>query len=98
MLNREQIKYLKKHSHSLKPVFQIGKLGESEEQLKSIEDYLYIHEIVKITVLNNSPMDRKYYVSVLEKRGITVVSLVGKIITAYKHSNYEDKKSTLRLP
>lgn len=97
MLNRDQIKYLKKHSHTLKPVFQIGKAGESEDQLRAIEDYLYIHEIVKITILNNTPNDRKHYVEVLEKRGITVVSLIGKIITAYKYSDNEDKKSNLRL-
>lgn len=98
MLNREQIKYLKKKSHSLKPVFQIGKSGESVEQLQSIDDYLYVHEIVKITVLNNSPMERDYYVKVLENRGIFVVSLVGKVITAYKYSENKNKKSELRLP
>ncbi len=98
MLKREQIKYLRKYSHSLKPVFQIGKGGENFDQLNSIEEYLAIHEIVKVSILNNAPEGKDYYVEVLEDAGFEIVNAIGKTITVYKHSNNENKKSRIKLP
>ncbi len=98
MLSREQVKYLKKYSHKLKPVFQIGKGGESLEQIKSIEEYIEIHEIVKISILNNAPNDRKYYVEFLEDAGFEIVNAIGRTITVYKFSHNENKKSGIKLP
>ncbi len=98
MLNRVQQKYLKKYSHQLKPVFQIGKNGESSLQIDAILEYLEIHEIVKVSVLNNAPDTKDFYAQVLENHGMEVVSVVGRIITVYKYSSNEDKKSKLRLP
>ncbi len=98
MLNREQIKYLRKYAHKLKPVFQVGKSGESFDQLNSIEEYLAIHEIVKVSILNNAPEERDYYVDILEEAGFEIVNVIGKTITIYKHSDNESKKSRVKLP
>ncbi len=98
MLSREQIKYLRKYAHKLKPVFQIGKGGENFDQLNSIEEYLYIHEIVKVSILNNAPEDRDYYADVLREAGFEVINVIGKTITVYKHSDNENKKSRIKLP
>ncbi|MFV0424287.1 MAG: YhbY family RNA-binding protein [Bacilli bacterium] len=98
MLNREQIKYLRKYAHKLKPVFQVGKSGESFDQLNSIEEYLAIHEIVKVSILNNAPEERDYYVDVLDEAGFEIVNVIGKTITIYKHSDNENKKSRVKLP
>lgn len=98
MLSREQIKYLRKYAHKLKPVFQIGKGGENIDQLNSIEEYLFIHEIVKISILNNAPEDRDYYAEILRDAGFEVINVIGKTITVYKHSNNENKKSRIKLP
>lgn len=98
MLNRVQIKYLRKYTHSLKPVFQIGKAGESYEQLKSIDEYLNVYEVAKISVLNNAPEDKKYYADILENAGFEIVNVIGRTITVYKFSHNPEKKSFIRLP
>ncbi len=98
MLNRSQIKYLRKYSHSLKPVFQIGKSGENYEQIKSIHEYLDVYEIVKISVLQNAPDDIKYYAEILAESGIEIVNTIGRTITVYKFSHNPNKKSEIRLP
>lgn len=97
MLNRDEIKYLRKYAHKLKPVFQIGKGGENLDQINSIKEYLAIHEIVKISILNNAPEDRSYYVDVL-KEFFEIVNVIGKTITVYQHSDNENKKSRIKLP
>ncbi len=96
MLKREQITYLRKQSHALKPVFQIGKLGESDEQIRAILEYLEIHEIVKVSISKNAPNDKDYYSQVFEEFGIDIVNKIGRVITICKKSNNDKKKSTLR--
>ena len=54
MITTKQRAFLKSLASKLDPVFQVGKGGVSEEQIKAIDDYLRKHEIVKIKVLDNS--------------------------------------------
>lgn len=54
MLNSKQRAYLKSVASKLDPVFQVGKGGVSKEQAEGIAQYLKVHEIVKIKVLENS--------------------------------------------
>ncbi len=96
MLSRDQIKYLKKHSHSMKPVFQIGKAGESEKQIQAIVEYLEIYELVKISISKNAPNDKDYYAQIFEEHGVEIVNKIGRVITVCMRSDSEKKKSTLR--
>ena len=54
MLTSKQRAYLKSISNKLDPVFQIGKSGLSASQISQVDDYLRVHEIMKIRVLDNS--------------------------------------------
>ena len=38
----------------MQPAFQIGKGGVNDAQVAQIDDYLRVHELVKIKVLDNS--------------------------------------------
>ena len=38
----------------IQPAFQIGKGGVNDAQVAQIDDYLRVHELVKIKVLDNS--------------------------------------------
>lgn len=53
-LNSRQRSYLKAYAANIEPSFQIGKGGISDAQVKSIDDYLTAHEIIKIKCLENS--------------------------------------------
>lgn len=54
MLNSKQRSYLKGIASKLDPVFQIGKGGINGAQVAQIDDYLRVHEIVKVKCLDNS--------------------------------------------
>ena len=54
MITTKQRAYLKSIAVKLDPVFQVGKGGLSQVQIAQVDDYLRVHEIVKIKVLDNS--------------------------------------------
>ena len=54
MLNPKQKAYLKSLAHPLKPTFQIGKDGLNENMLHDILNYLNKHELMKVSILQNS--------------------------------------------
>ena len=54
MLNSKQRAQLKSIAAGLEPTFQIGKGGINDAQVAQIDDYLRVHEIIKIKCLDNS--------------------------------------------
>lgn len=54
MLTSKQRAKLKSIAAAIDPVFQVGKAGVNEAQVVQINDYLRVHEIVKIKCLENS--------------------------------------------
>lgn len=54
MITTKQRAFLKSMASSMQPAFQVGKGGVNPAQIAQIDDYLRVHEIVKIKVLNNS--------------------------------------------
>ena len=55
MLNSKQRAFLKNLGAKLQPIFQIGKNEISDNMVKQINDALTAHELIKISVLENSP-------------------------------------------
>ena len=51
MITPKQRAYLKGLANSLEPVFQVGKGGVNDAQVAQIDDYLRVHELMKIKVL-----------------------------------------------
>ena len=49
--------YLRSLAMTLKPIFQIGKNGISENQVIDISNALEAHELIKINALKNSDED-----------------------------------------
>lgn len=95
MLTSKQRAYLKSIANSLDPVFQIGKGGISEEQAARIDDYLRVHEIMKVKVLENSLLTAKEAIGALaEAISAEPVAAIGSIMILYKRNN-KDPKITL---
>ena len=53
----KQKSYLRGLAHTLKPVFQIGKDGVNDNMITDIRNYLNKHELMKISILQNCPME-----------------------------------------
>jgi RNA-binding protein len=96
MLTGKQKRFLRKESHHLKPVFQIGKQGVHETFLKEISDVLEARELIKISVLQNAIEDSKTAGTfIAEKVNAELVQVLGNTITLYRPSK---ENPQLELP
>jgi len=96
MLNSKERAYLRSLSNKLDAIFQIGKGGINDNQLKQIDDALEKRELVKIHVLENSLLDpRGVCNEVAEALGAEPVQVIGKKFIIYKESK-ENKTIDLR--
>lgn len=95
-LTGKQKRYLRKLAHDLKPVFQVGKLGVTEEFNDQISDYFNSHELLKISILQNCPYDKKEIAEkIASGTNSHLVQIIGSIIVLYKEN--KDEK-TIQLP
>ncbi len=96
MLTGKQRSYLKKLAHNIKPMLQIGKNGVSEEFLKQLDTSLELHELIKISVLENSDRNMKEIAEILVKElNCEFVSSVGFKIVVYRESNTLERKDRI---
>lgn len=85
MLTSKQRSYLKGLAANIDPTFQIGKGGVNDAQVAQINDYLRVHELIKIKVLENSMYtSREAAEEIAEKIGADVVITIGSKAVLYK--------------
>ena len=96
MLNPKQKAYLKSLAHSLKPTFQIGKDGLNENMLNDILNYLNKHELMKVSILQNSFVTFDEAEAFFEMAGIEFVQSIGRTMVLYKHS--DNAKNRIVIP
>lgn len=87
MLNSKQRAQLKSIGAGLEPTFQIGKGGINDAQVAQIDDYLRVHEIIKIKCLDNSMYtSREAAEEIAERIGAEVVIAIGSKAVLYKRN------------
>lgn len=96
MLNPKEKAYLKSLAHHIKPSFQIGKDGLNENMLNDVLNYLNKHEIIKISILQNSFVTADEAVEFFEEADIEFVQHIGRTLVLYKHS--DNAKNPIELP
>lgn len=95
MITPKQRAELKAIANSIEPVFQVGKGGVNDAQILQIDDYLRVHELVKIKVLDNSMYTAKEAaVEIAEKINAEVVQVIGSKAILYKCN---EKEPVIRL-
>jgi RNA-binding protein len=71
--------------HHLEPVVYVGKEGFSPALLKSTENALKAHELIKIKLGQNCPVERNEAGSELARlTGAILVQLIGRMILLYR--------------
>ena len=96
MITSKQRSFLKKLSHGIPAIFQIGKSGFSENSIKQFDEALEARELVKASVLNNSLFSaREACEAIAEETGAEIVSVMGNKFVLYRESK---KKKTINLP
>jgi RNA-binding protein len=87
MITSKQRAKLRAMGHDLDTIFQIGKIGITEETCKQIANALEARELIKVRVLENSGYTAKEAASILaEVVECDVVSCVGTRFILYKES------------
>lgn len=87
MLTTKQKCELRSLAQTIKPVFQIGKEGITENMAKDILAYLNKNELMKISILQNCSLTADEAIMQLEALDITVVQKIGRQLVCYKQSD-----------
>lgn len=90
MITTKQRAELKSMAMKIRPSFQIGKGGLNDAQTAQIDDYLRVHELIKVKVLDNSLYTaREAAEELAEKIGAEVVQVIGSNLVLYKRNEEE---------
>jgi RNA-binding protein len=90
------IRYLRGLGHHLDPVVQIGKEGITDALVTATSDALRTHELIKVKVGSECPIDRKEAGPELAaKTGATLAQVLGRTLLLYKR---HPSKPKIELP
>lgn len=96
MIDKKTRIKLRSLASTIKPTVWIGKEGFSEKALKQIEEELFNHELIKIALQESAPILNEFEVTELAvKLSADVVTVIGKKIVLYKHSEKKNIKHVL---
>ncbi|MGI6717029.1 MAG: YhbY family RNA-binding protein [Eubacteriales bacterium] len=92
MITTKQRAYLRTLSNGLDALYQTGKNGITETVIKTLDDALEAREIIKISVLETSPLSPREVITLLcEKLGCDPVQVIGRKVVVYRPSREEPK-------
>lgn len=90
------LRHLRALGHELEPVVMVGKEGITEGLVKATSAALLTHELIKVKVQSEAPVDRKDAASQLAEAADAVLAQVlGRTFLLYRR---HPKKPKIRLP
>ena len=98
-LNGKQKKYLKGLAHKRKPVVLIGQHGLSDAVIKSTDEALNDHELIKIKFNEFKEKGQKEEISseIEERTGAAQVGMIGHVVIFYR-PHPDPEKRRIELP
>jgi RNA-binding protein len=76
---------LRAHGHPLRPLVHVGKSGVTRGVLAQVAQTLFDHELIKVRIAAECPVDRFAVADELGAQpGTQVVQLLGRIVLVYK--------------
>ena len=98
-LTSDQKKALRGLGHHLDPVVYTGKEGLSPSLLKSLEAALKSHELIKIKIGQNCPLERNTAGQELAaSTGAALVQVIGRMILLYRPNPDLPEAKKIQLP
>jgi len=93
MITGKQRSELKKLAQELKPAVMIGKDEVTPAVIRSIDDYLTAHELVKVQIQEGSLADPKETANDIAKElGAEFVQAIGRRFVLYRQAADPDKR------
>ena len=96
MLTTKQKVYLRSLAQGIKPVAQIGKEGLSDNLMETVLNYLKKHELIKISILQNSYVTKEEAIDFFNQEEIEFVQSIGRQIILYNQS--DDAIDPIKFP
>ena len=96
MLTTKQKVYLRSLAQGIKTVAQIGKEGLSDNLMETVLNYLKKHELIKISILQNSYVTKEEAIEFFNQEEIEFVQSIGRQIILYKQS--DDAIDPIKFP
>lgn len=94
MLTSKQKVKLRSLAMTLRPIFQVGKEGLSENLIKGLHDALEAHELIKLSVLKNCSANiNEIAFDIASKTNSEIVQVIGRNVVFYRKS----KKQLIQL-
>jgi RNA-binding protein len=98
-LSGKQRRFLRAEAHALEPVVSVGKDGITHNLVAAVNEALLTHELIKVRVLENAPMERKEVAEQLPGEAkAEFVGLIGRILILYKRHPHKPKLVLPREP
>ncbi|MFH2124361.1 MAG: ribosome assembly RNA-binding protein YhbY [Pseudomonadota bacterium] len=99
ILTGKQKKFLKGLGHHLTPLVSIGKEGITENVLKATRQELFLRELIKVKIGNNSSINKQEAADFLPtSTESALVQLIGKTLLLYKENPTINKEHRIVLP
>ena len=93
MITTKQRAYLRGLAAESEPVTQIGKNGITENLVKTLSDALEAHELIKVTVLETSPVTAKEAMETLcAELHCDPVQVIGRKLSLYRRQPDAEKR------
>lgn len=97
MINNKQKAYLKSLANQMKPLFQVGKDGITENLIRTIQDSLEAHELMKLNVLKSCELTiQEVAIELARETHSEIVQTMGRVITLYRKNR--EKNNGIVLP
>jgi len=96
-LSSHQRKHLEGLAHHLEPIVRIGKQGLESKIILSVVEAFNTHELIKIKLLDSSPVDADdAAIEICKKSDAVLVRVIGRVIVLYRP--FSDKPPRIELP
>lgn len=96
MIDKKTRIKLRSLAQTIKPTVWVGKDGFTEQVLKQISEELFNHELIKIALQETAPTLSEFELTEMAvKLGSDVVTVIGKKVVLYKHSEKKNIKHVL---
>jgi RNA-binding protein len=95
-LTGQALRHLRALGHELDPVLAVGKNGVTDELAKEAGHALDRHELIKVRVMQEAPLDRHQAAEELaERTGAVLAQVLGRTFLLYRRNA---KKPKIVLP
>lgn len=96
MIDKKTRIKLRSIAMTIKPTIWVGKDGFSDSVISQINEELFNHELVKISLQENIEIPTEYELSeIAVKLSAEVVTVIGRKIVLYKHSEKKNIKHVI---